>query len=57
MVYSFFISSIESLFVVFATYSAREIISCSGRYFTTFETNGLLTDMKPAFAALECQFR
>jgi len=22
----------------------------------TFETNGLLTDIKPAFAALECQF-
>jgi hypothetical protein len=43
--------------MVFARYSAREIISCSGRYFMIFEINDLLTGIKPAFAALECQFR
>ncbi len=56
MVYSFFISSIESLFVVFATCSAREMTSSSGRYFMTFEINGLLTEIKPSLVALECQF-
>jgi hypothetical protein len=56
MVYSFFRSNIVSLFVVLATYSAREIISCSDKLFMTFVTNGLLTDIEPALAALECQF-
>jgi hypothetical protein len=45
-----------SLFVVLATFSATETISCSDKKFIKFIIRDLLTAIKPAFDALECQF-
>ena len=45
-----------SLFVVLATFSATETISCSDKKFIRFIIRDLLTAIKPAFDALECHF-
>ena len=45
-----------SLFVVLATFSATETISCSDKKFIRFIIRDFLTPIKPAFDALECHF-